>query len=215
MGYVLAGILVGPFTPGPTVSDPRSFRLFAEIGVILLMFSIGVDFSIGELLRVRRVALQGALGGIALIVLLTVPVGALLAWPLTQSIAVGAAISVASTVVLLKFLLERGELDSPHGRVAVGISLIEDLAVVAMVILLPVLGAEGGSRVVPLGRGLLQAVLLLAPLLWFARRVFPEALLGPGPGRAWKLHSILRRQVPGGASATPPSPYLYKGRTYP
>jgi len=176
VGYVLAGILVGPFTPGPTVSDPRSFRLFAEIGVILLMFSIGVDFSIGELLRVRRVALQGALGGIALIVLLTVPVGALLAWPLTQSIAVGAAISVASTMVLLKFLLERGELDSPHGRVAVGISLIEDLAVVAMVILLPVLGAEGGSRVVPLGRGLLQAVLLLAPLLWFARRVFPEAL---------------------------------------
>src|SRR3989304_386795 len=97
VGYVLAGILVGPFTPGPTVSDPRSLRLFAGIGVILLMFSIGVDFSIGELLRVRRVALQGALGGIALIVLLTVPVGALLAWPLTQSIAVGAAISVAST----------------------------------------------------------------------------------------------------------------------
>jgi len=98
VGYILGGILVGPFTPGPTVSDPRSFRLFAEIGVILMMFSIGVDFSIGELLRVRRAAIQGALGGIVLLLLLTVPVGRLLGWPLTQSLAVGAAISVGSTM---------------------------------------------------------------------------------------------------------------------
>src|SRR3972149_3911932 len=99
VGYVLAGILVGPFTPGPTVSDPRSFRLFAEIGVILLMFSIGVDFSIGELLRVRRVALQGALARVArtrntelfLLVVVVVAIGtAALTASLGLSLALGA-----------------------------------------------------------------------------------------------------------------------------
>ena len=191
VGYILGGILVGPFTPGPTVSDPQSFRTFADIGVVLLMFSIGVDFSLGELVRVRRVALQGALGGIALSVLLTIPVGSLLGWPATQSIAVGAAIGVTSGMVLLKFLLERGELDAPHGRVAVGISLIEDLAVVAMVILLPALGAAGGSRLVPLGQGLLQAALLLAPLLWFARRVFPGMLARVARTRSTELFLLV------------------------
>ncbi len=168
-------------------------RLFVDLGLLLLaalgggilaqalrqppiVGYIGVDFSIGELLRVRRPATLGALGGIALLLLLTLPVGRLLGWSLTQSLAVGAAVSVGSTMVLLKFLLERGELTSSHGRVAVGISLVEDLAVVAMVILLPVLGATGGGRVIPLAQGLLQAVLLLVPLLWFARRVFPEIL---------------------------------------
>lgn len=176
VGYILGGIAVGPFTPGPTVTDVRAFELFAEIGVVLLLFSAGVEFSIRELFRVRRVALLGGPAGIALTVLLTVGVGWLLRWPLAQSLVVGGAISVASTMVLIKFLQERGELGAPHGRVAVGITLVEDLAVVAMTILLPVLALGGEHRLALFGRGLLQAALLLIPLLWLARRVVPKVL---------------------------------------
>ena len=77
VGYILAGVLIGPFTPGPTLSDPHAFQLFADVGVVLLMFTIGVEFSVGELLRVRKVALLGAPAGIALVALLTIPVGKL------------------------------------------------------------------------------------------------------------------------------------------
>lgn len=176
VGYILGGILVGPFTPGPTISDPHTFRLFAEIGVILLMFSAGVEFSIGQLLQVGKVGLLGAPAGLALIVLLTVPAGRLLGWPLTQSLVAGAAISVASTMVILKFLLERRELTAPHGRVIVAITLMEDLLVVALTVVLPALGAAE-ERLVAFGRGLLLAVAILAPVLWAARRVMPGLLL--------------------------------------
>lgn len=106
IGYILGGILVGPFTPGPTISDPHSFQVFAEIGVVLLMFSIGVEFSVGELLGAGKVAIYGAPVGIVLIVLLTIPIGMILGWPLTQTLVVGGAVSVASTMVILKFLLK-------------------------------------------------------------------------------------------------------------
>jgi CPA2 family monovalent cation:H+ antiporter-2 len=177
VGYVLGGILVGPFTPGPTLSDPHSFHLFAEVGVVLLLFTTGVEFSIGELLSVRRVALFGAPVGIALIVLLTIPVGAVLGWPLAQTLVVGATLSVASTAVILKFLLDRGELTSPHGRVIVGITLMEDLAVVAMTILLPALGSASEERLTVFITGLGRAILILAPLVWLASRAVPQVLL--------------------------------------
>lgn len=176
VGYVLGGVLVGPFTPGPTISDPHTFRLFAEVGVVLLLFSIGVEFSLRELLSVRRVALLGAPAGIALTILLTLPVGRLLGWPLAQTLVVGAALSVASTMVILKFLLERGELSSLHGRVIVGITLFEDLAVVAMTILLPALGSAAEERFAVFARGLLEAAAILAPLLWLAHRAVPRVL---------------------------------------
>ncbi|MDR7481965.1 MAG: cation:proton antiporter [Armatimonadota bacterium] len=173
VGYVLAGIAVGPFTPGPTVADPRSFELFAEIGVVLLMFSIGIEFSLDELLRVRRAALVGGPLGIATILLLTLPVGRALGWPVVQTAVVGAALSVASTMVVLKFLLERGELHAPHGQVTLGVTLFEDLAVVAMTVLLPALGPTVAHRPAALLRGLLVAALILVPTLWMARRVVP------------------------------------------
>jgi CPA2 family monovalent cation:H+ antiporter-2 len=177
VGYILGGILVGPFTPGPTISDPRSFQLFAEVGVVLLLFSIGVEFSLGELLRAGRVALYGGPFGIALVVLITIPVGHLLGWQLAQTLVVGGALSTASTMVLFKFLLERRELLSPHGRIIVGITLVEDLAVVAMAVLIPALGSAAENRVLLFGRGLLEAALLLVPILWLARRAVPRLLL--------------------------------------
>src|SRR2546426_9222848 len=196
-----AGVLIGPFTPGPTLSDPHTFQLFADVGVVLLMFSIGVEFSVDELLRVRKVALAGAPVGIALIVLLTIPVGKLLGWTLVQSLLAGAAVSVASTMVLLKFLLERGELATLYGRVVVGITLAEDLAVVAMTVLIPALASPGAGRVAAVGRALLQAVVLLGPLLWLARRAVPRLLARVARSRNMELFLLVALSIAIGTAA--------------
>jgi CPA2 family monovalent cation:H+ antiporter-2 len=97
LGYVLAGLLLSPLTPGPRVHDVQNFETMAEIGVVLLMFSVGIEFSVPELLKVKWVALVGAPLGILLCVGLGTAVGALLGWPLIQGVAVGCIISVAST----------------------------------------------------------------------------------------------------------------------
>jgi len=171
LGYVAGGILIGPFTPGPTVSDVHTFELFAEIGVVLLMFSIGIEFSLRDLARVRWVALLGGPLGILLCVALSVGVGLLLGWPLLQGIVIGIVISVASTMVLARLLLDRGELHSRHGRIMVGITLVEDLAVVVLTVLVPVLGTAGGERLLALGWAFAKAAALLIPLGYLASRV--------------------------------------------
>src|SRR5947208_1227239 len=201
VGYILAGVLIGPFTPGPTLSDPHTFQLFADVGVVLLMFTIGVEFSVEELLRVRKVALLGAPAGIALVALLTIPVGKLLGWTLVQSLVAGAAVSVASTMVLLKFLLERGELATLYGRVVVGITLAEDLAVVAMTVLIPALASPGGDRATALGQALLEAVVLLGPLLWLARRAVPLLLAKVAHTRNMELFLLVALAVAIGTAA--------------
>src|SRR5438093_5504361 len=109
LGYVVGGLVIGPFTPGPAVSDLHTFELFAEIGVVLLMFSIGIEFSLHNLLRVRWVALLGGPLGIVLSIGSAVGVFALLGWPLLQGAVVGMVISVASSMVLVRMLLDRGE----------------------------------------------------------------------------------------------------------
>ncbi len=177
VGYVVAGIVIGPFTPGLTIANPHPFEQFAEIGVILLMFTIGVEFSLRALLRVGRLALLGGPLGIALITLLTVGVGWLLGWSVTQSVVVGAALSVASTMVLMKFLLERGDLGAPHGQAVVGITLVEDLAVVVMTMLIAALGPSSGADALSVGRGLLLAALILVPVVWLAGHAIPRVLV--------------------------------------
>ena len=137
IGYVLAGVVIGPFTPGPTVSEMHILELFAEIGVIFLMYSIGIEFSPKDLLAVKWVAVFGGLLGIVAIVGMGMGIGSLIGWPITQSIAVGAAISLASTMVLSRLLMDRGELHSTHGKAMIGITLVDDLAFVVMTILLP------------------------------------------------------------------------------
>src|SRR5215475_6486125 len=110
LGYVLGGIVVGPFTPGISVSDVHEFELLAEVGVILLMYTIGLEFSFRDLMRVKWVSLVGAPIGVALSVGLGLGVGALLGWTWQEGVSVGAIISVASTMVLSRFLSERGQL---------------------------------------------------------------------------------------------------------
>ncbi len=176
LGYVLGGIAIGPFTPGPTVSDPHTFELFAEIGVILLMFSIGLEFSVNDLLRVKWVALAGGPLGILLSIGLAMLVGSVIGWPITQSIVIGAVISMASTMVLARLLLDRGELHSRHGRVMIGITLVEDVAVVVMTVLVPALGEFDSGRLLLIGQALLKALLILAPLGYLGAKVIPPIM---------------------------------------
>jgi CPA2 family monovalent cation:H+ antiporter-2 len=202
VGYLVGGVLIGPFTPGPRISDPEVFRAFAEIGVVLLMFAIGVEFSPRNLLRAGRAAAYGAPLGILLITLLTVPFGLALGWPIGQGMLVGAIISVASTMVLFKFLLERGELHSTHGRVVVGITLAEDLAVVALTILIPALSqGEAADRLLILGRSLLLAAAILGPLLWLSRRVVPALLERVARQRDMELFLLVAMAIAVGTAA--------------
>lgn len=176
IGYILGGILLSPFTPGPRISNPRAFEVFADIGVVLLMFSIGSEFSLEELRKVQKIAFYGAPAGIAAIICMAILVGWPLGWPLAQRLVIGASISVCSTMVLLKFLQDRGELNSPHGQIVVGIAIVGDLAVVAMTILLPTLNPAAKDPFALLLQALLKGALILGPFFWVARRLIPALL---------------------------------------
>jgi len=176
LGFVLGGIVISPFTPGPHLADLHEFEVFAEVGVVLLMFSIGVEFSIPELMRVKTVALIGGPIGIVLIVLLALGVGQLVGWSSAESLVVGAAVSVASTMVMARLLADGGRLATTYGRVMIGITLVEDLAVICMTVVVPVLGnsREGGWLMAL--RVLGRALLLLVPLTFFAIKLIPPLL---------------------------------------
>jgi monovalent cation:H+ antiporter-2, CPA2 family len=176
LGYVLGGILIGPFTPGLTLSDVHQFEVLAEVGVILLMYSVGLEFSFSDLLEVKWVALLGAPLGIVLSIALGLGVGWLLGTPWQQGVAAGAIISVASTMVLSRFLNEGGQLRSRQGQVMIGITLVEDLAVVILTILLPSLGSITGDRVLGLALGLGKALLILAPIMFVAYKLVPPLM---------------------------------------
>ena len=175
IGYVLAGLILSPLTPGPHVHDVGIFETMAEIGVILLMFSVGIEFSIPELLKVKWVALLGAPLGILLSVGIGAGVGLLFGWPLLQGIAVGCIISVASTMVMMRLLLDRGELSSESGRVMITLTLAEDLAVVILTILLPSLNSPDGGYVQVLWK-IGRALLLLVPILVAGWKIIPRVL---------------------------------------
>jgi len=175
LGYVLAGLILSPLTPGPHVHDVRVFETLAEIGVILLMFSVGIEFSIPELLKVKWVALLGAPLGISLSIGIGAGVGALFGWPLLQGIAVGCIISVASTMVMMRLLMDRGELSSESGRVMITLTLVEDLAVVILTILLPSLNSSETGFLSIVSR-ICRAVLLLVPILVAGWKFVPRLL---------------------------------------
>jgi len=180
VGYLVAGVVVGPFTPG-FVAEAGLARQLAEIGVILLMFGVGVHFSLRDLLAVRRIAVPGAILQIAVAATL----GALLArwwgWAWGASSVFGLALSVASTVVLLRTLEERGILDSVDGRVAVGWLVVQDLAMVLAVVLLPVLsGTDATSSAQPVWASvaitLLKVAAFIALMLFVGTRAVPWLL---------------------------------------
>src|SRR5438034_11782991 len=176
LGYVAGGLLVSPLTPGPSISDVHTFELFAEIGVVLLMFSLGIEFSLKDLMRVKWVAVLGGPLGIGLSIALGLATAAALGWSLLEGAIVGMVVSVASTMVLARLLLDRGELHSRHGRVMIGITLVEDLAVVVLIVLIPTLGALNAGRLLAVGRALASAAVILVPFFYLAAKVVPRLL---------------------------------------
>jgi K+:H+ antiporter len=177
VGYLCAGVALGPFTPGFS-GDVGSIQQLAELGVILLMFGIGRHFSLGDLWLVRDIAIPGALiqMGVATALGYWLAVG--WGWSRSAALVLGLAISVASTVVLLRGLMDLGALETQHGRVAVGWLVLEDLATVGILVLMPAgLSADrsGGWTVAALA--IAKAGAFIALMLFIGKRVIP-ALLG-------------------------------------
>ena len=183
VGYLIAGVIIGPATPG-FVADLELAQQLAEIGVMLLMFGVGLHFSLSDLLAVRRIALPGAVAQIAVATALGAAVASLWGWNFGAGLVFGLALSVASTVVLLRALENRGALESINGRIAVGWLIVEDLAMVLVLVLLPALaGWLGSDATFGSGDLLITLLLTLVKVLVFVvlmivvgGRVFPWLL---------------------------------------
>ena len=187
IGYLIAGIVIGPATPG-FVADAEIAAQLAEIGVMLLMFGVGLHFSLADLLAVRKVALPGAVVQMGVATALGAAVAHFWGWSLGAALVFGLTLSVASTVVLLKALEGRGELESGDGRIAIGWLIVEDLAVVLVLVVLPPLaGVLGGTTAVPgssdgaslawtLARTFAEVAVFVALMLVVGRRAFPWVL---------------------------------------
>ncbi|HEX8600975.1 MAG TPA: cation:proton antiporter [Chloroflexia bacterium] len=176
LGYLLAGVAIGPYTPGPVTSVER-VQTLANFGVALLMFALGTEFSMEALQRVRRVAVIGGLGQIALVILLGTGLGLLLGFSLTHSIFLGGVISICSSILMLKLLIPRGEVESIAGRVALGTSIVQDLATVALIIILPALAGEiGPGLLADAGLSVLRGGAFLAAAYLIGTRIVPPLL---------------------------------------
>lgn len=145
VGYLAAGVLVGPFTPG-FVADTSLASELAELGVILLMFGVGLHFSLKDLMAVKSIAIPGAIAQIAVATLLGMGLSAMLGWSLASGLVFGLCLSTASTVVLLRALEERQLIDSQRGQIAIGWLIVEDLAMVLTLVLLPAFGDMIGAE---------------------------------------------------------------------
>ncbi len=179
VGYLLAGVVVGPFTPGFTADLPLAGEL-AEIGVILLMFGVGLHFSLKDLASVARIAIPGAVIQIAFATAMGAGLARLLGWSWMAGFVFGLALSVASTVVLVRALQDRHILDTERGRIAVGWLVVEDLAMVLALVLLPIAATVNSGVEVPLTRILFSILVTLAKVSVFVtvmlvvgRRVIP------------------------------------------
>jgi CPA2 family monovalent cation:H+ antiporter-2 len=182
VGYLLAGVALGPFTPG-LLADQEIATELAEIGVILLMFGVGIHFSFRDLLAVRGIAIPGAVVQISAATALGVGLAILLDWGVAAGVVLGLCLSVASTVVLLRALIQRNALETIHGRAAVGWLIVEDIFTVLVLVLLPSFallasgGGTGGSVALALGEALLKAAALAVLMIFVGARVVPWLLL--------------------------------------
>jgi len=187
VGYLLAGVVLGPFTPGFVANQEMATEL-AEVGVILLMFGVGMHFSVKELFKARKVAVPGALTQIAVATVLGIGAGMVMGWSITAGIVFGLCLSTASTVVLIRAVDEQGLLETERGRIAVGWLIVEDIAMVLALVLLPAmagtLGATGqenasgglGGLALDIAIALGKVGLFVAFMLIVGRRVIPWVL---------------------------------------
>ncbi len=178
-GYLLGGICIGPFTPGPH-SDVHRVQTLAELGVALLMFALGTQFSLHELKLVGKGAAGGGILQVLLTIFLGVPVGLILGMSFTQALYLGGMLAISSSIVILKLLLSRSEVEALQGRLALGIGVVQDISVVVLVVVLPALAApdQGDltSLLVTVGLALLKAVAFLGITYLVGTRVIPWIL---------------------------------------
>ncbi|WP_020677854.1 cation:proton antiporter [Geopsychrobacter electrodiphilus] len=175
LGYILAGVLIGPFTGGVTVSDVHDIEKLAEIGVALLLFALGLEFSLKELRPVRFIALIGAPIQILLTIGFGYLIGLSLGWAPVASLWLGGLVSLSSTMVILKTLMNQGMMGTLSSRVMVGILIVQDLAVVPLMILLPQISDPKAGLPV-LGMALLKGAVFLAVMLFVGSRILPWLL---------------------------------------
>ena len=175
LGYILAGILLGPHTGGIIIQEIHEIELLAEIGVALLLFALGLEFSYKDLKPVKVIAFVGTPLQILLTMLLGMGIGRLLGWDLTASVWFGALISLSSTMVLLKTLMNQGWMGTLSSKVMIGMLIVQDLAVVPMMILLPMMN-DPAAGLPALGYALLKTVLFLACMLFFGAKMLPVLL---------------------------------------
>jgi CPA2 family monovalent cation:H+ antiporter-2 len=190
VGYLLAGVVIGPFTPG-FIGDVETINELAELGVIFLLFGVGLHFSLRDLWAVRKIAIPGALGQMALATAVGFALTRAWGWSGASGVVLGLAISIASTVVLLRGLMDQGLLNTRHGQAAVGLSVFQDLATVLILVLLPVLSPIGqGSLWQTTGFALLKAGIFAGIMLLVGARVLPWLLLRIAHTRSRELFVV-------------------------
>lgn len=174
VGYILAGIVVGPFTAGPTVGNVHDIEQLAELGVVLLLFSLGLELSFRELAPVRTVALAGGAIQIVLTIALGFGLGAALGWEWRPALWLGALVSLSSTMVALKTIQAQGRLGTLSSRVMLGILVVQDLAVVPLMIILPELSGDASAGRVVIAA--VRAIALLGVIVLLSTRVVPRLM---------------------------------------
>jgi CPA2 family monovalent cation:H+ antiporter-2 len=171
IGYLLAGVAIGPFTPG-FVGDVDQIATLADVGIVLLLFALGVEFEIGELRNIRRLALPGGTLQIVSVILVGAAIMIGVGYDVPEALVVGACLSISSTLVVIKTLIDRGELDSLHGRAAIGWSIVQDIATIMFIVALPTL-AGGGDVVGPFAIAISKAVVFLLLAYLVGTRLLP------------------------------------------
>ena len=175
LGYLAVGMIIGP-NALEVVGNTETVRTLAEFGVILLLFAVGIEVSFADLRRMGRMVVLGGLAQIAGTAGAGYAVGLLLGWSYEQSIVLGMVVSLSSTMVVLKTLTDRGDLRSVHGRAATGFLVLQDLAFIPMIAILPALGGDGGSALGDLGLGVLKAAAVLGGMALLGGRAIPWLL---------------------------------------
>lgn len=188
LGYLAAGVLVGPYTP--LGLRPERVQELAELGILMLMFSLGIQFSLSELRRVQTVAVIGGSLQIVATIALGAAIGQFLGFSLLVSVFFGALIALSSTVVVVKVLAERGEMDTTHGRVMLGICLVQDLSLVPMMVVLPALAGPLENAPLQVGLAMLKAVLVLGLTFLLGTRLLHKVLFRVAATRSRELFLV-------------------------
>jgi CPA2 family monovalent cation:H+ antiporter-2 len=195
IGYLFSGILMGPHVLGSLSGSDATISSLAEIGVLLLMFTLGMEFDTRYFLRIRRVALGGGLLQILLTLLAAVLAGLALGWPPRSSILLGCVVALSSTAVVLKSLMRQGSLDTVPGRVTVAILILQDLAIVPMMILLPIGGGTPTEISISVALAVGRAALLLALTFILSRYLMPRFLHLIASGRSQELFLLVTLSI--------------------